>query len=351
MKLWLYIIRRILLIIPTLIGLTIIVFILIHVRGNNLIIAEYLNPHLTGAARDYAIQQLYQRFHLNDPLFIQYFYWLYQVINGDLGLTRTPIYSGPVNTALALFYPNTIMLALVSSILIWIIGIPIGVWSAVKRDSVFDQSTRVATFTLYAMPAYMVYLLVLIIFAVYLKWFPISGAVDPLLLQGVSWYVNGISYPTHIIFIDALLHGDINIALNSIWHFILPSLGIALGGVAGIIRLLRSSMLEVLDQDYIRMARSKGISESEVINIHARRNALIPAVTSFVYGVAGLLGGVVVAEVIFNIPGVGYWTVQALLNNDAGGILGSTLIFGIILVTASLILDIIYAALDPRVRY
>jgi peptide/nickel transport system permease protein len=351
MKLWLYIVRRLLLIIPTLIGLTLITFILIHVQGNNLIIAEYLNPHLTGAARDYAIQQLYQRFHLNDPLYIQYMYWLIQVLNGDLGFTRTPIYSGPVTTALALFYPNTIMLAVISSILIWIIGIPIGVWSAVKRDSLFDQSMRVVTFTLYAMPPYLVYLLVLIVFAVYLSLFPISGAVNPLLLQGIDWYSNGISYPTHIVFIDALLHGNFAIALDSIWHFILPSIGLALGGVAGIIRLLRSSMLEVLDQDYIRMARSKGIREKYVINIHARRNALIPALTSFVYGFAGLLGGVVVTETIFNIPGVGYWTVQALLNNDAGGIMGSTLIFGIILVTASLILDLIYAAIDPRVRY
>jgi len=278
-------------------------------------------------------------------------YWLIQVLNGDLGFTRTPIYSGPVTTALALFYPNTIMLAVISSILIWIIGIPIGVWSAVKRDSLFDQSMRVVTFTLYAMPPYLVYLLVLIVFAVYLSLFPISGAVNPLLLQGIDWYSNGISYPTHIVFIDALLHGNFAIALDSIWHFILPSIGLALGGVAGIIRLLRSSMLEVLDQDYIRMARSKGIREKYVINTHARRNALIPALTSFVYGFAGLLGGVVVTETIFNIPGVGYWTVQALLNNDAGGIMGSTLIFGIILVTASLILDLIYAAIDPRVRY
>lgn len=351
MKLWLYIVRRLLLIIPTLIGLTLIVFILIHVQGNNLIIAEYLNPHLTGAARDYAIQQLYQQFHLNDPLIIQYFYWLQQVLSGDLGYTRTSIFSGPVSTALALFYPNTIMLALISSILIWVIGIPIGVWSAVKRDSLFDQATRVVTFTLYAMPPYLVYLLALIIFAVYISLFPISGAVNPVLLHGVDWYSNGISYPTHIVFIDALLHGNLTIALDSIWHFILPSLAIALGAVAGIIRLLRSSMLEVLEQDFIRMARSKGIKEKDVINIHARKNALIPAVTAFVYGFAGLLGGVVVAETIFNIPGVGYWTVQALLNNDAGGIMGSTLIFGIILVTASLILDIIYAAIDPRVRY
>ena len=351
MKLWLFILKRIIYAIITLIGLTFMVFALLHVGGNNLLLATYLNPRLTGPAREEMIKELVQRFHLNDPIYVQYFYWLKALLSGNLGYTNTPIYSGPVTTAIVLFLPNTVMLTIVAAILIWIIGIPLGVYSAVKRDSIGDHTIRVITFTLYAMPIYLIAVILILIFGIYLKILPYSFPVNPILAASLPWYKNGISYPTHIVPLDALIHGNLIVFWSALRHAILPSLTLALAIVAGVIRLLRAQMLEVLEQDYVRLARAKGVPEKVVINLHARRNALIPVVTSYGYTVAGLLGGAVVVESIFNYPGIGYWTTQALLNDDVGGIMAATLIFGVVFVMASLILDIVYAILDPRIRY
>jgi peptide/nickel transport system permease protein len=351
MKLWIYTIRRLLLFIPTLIGLTFIVFVLTHVSGTNIILSEYLSPRLTGAARAAVVQKLILQFHLNQPIYIQFFYWIYQILQGNWGLTHTPIYTGTVNTAIALFLPNTIILSALAAVLIWVIGVPLGVYSAVHRDSAADHSLRVGSFTLYSMPPYLIGLVLIILLGVWLKWLPVAGVVDPSLVGGLSWYVGGISYPTHILLIDALLHGSWNVAYNAFLHLLLPAVTLALAVVAGVIRILRSSMLEVLDQDYIRLARSKGISENLVNNLHARKNALLPFLTTFGLTVAGLLGGVVVIETIFSYPGIGYWTTQALLYSDVGGIMAATLIFGLILMTTNLIVDLLYAFIDPRIRY
>lgn len=351
MKLWVYVTRRLLLFIPTLVGLTFIVFALSHIGGTNMILAEYINPRLTGQAKLLLIQKLTQEFHLDQPIYIQYFYWLYQILQGNWGFTNTPIFSGSVVTAIKLFLPNTTMIAFVSSILIWVIGVPLGVYSAVNRDSAADQVIRVGSFTLYAMPIYLIAVALIILLGVYLKLIPFAGVVNPLLVSGLPWYIDGISYPTHVILIDAIIHNDWAVAWDATLHLILPSLTLALAIVASIIRILRASMLEVLEQDYIRLAWSKGISERLVYNLHARRNALLPLLTLFGFTVASLLGGAVVVETIFSYPGIGYWTTQALLNNDVGGIMASTLLFGLILVVTNLILDLAYAFVDPRIRY
>jgi len=351
MKLWVYIVRRLIILIPTLIGLTLLVFAIVHLQGNNLLLAQYLNPKLTGPAKEQQLQALIERFHLNEPIYVQYFYWLYQIIIGDWGYTNTPIYSGPVTTAIALFLPNTIMLAIFSAILVWLIGVPLGIYSAVNRDSIGDNTIRVSSFTLYAMPIYLIAIMLIIVFGVYLRILPFNGPVNPLLVAELDWYKNGISYPTHILLLDALIHGNWIVALDALLHLILPALTLALAIMASLIRILRASMLEVLEQDYIRLARSKGIPEKVVINLHARRNALLPVATSFGYTVAYLLGGAVIIEAVFNFPGIGYWTTQALIANDVGGIMAATLLFGLILVFTTLILDILYAFIDPRIRY
>jgi peptide/nickel transport system permease protein len=272
-------------------------------------------------------------------------------VQGNWGLTNTPIFSGPVTTAIALYLPNTIMISVFASILIWVIGVPLGVFSAVNRDSPADHTIRVGSFTLYAMPIYLIAIVLIIVLGVYMHILPFSGVVDPVSVASFSWYVNGISYPTHILLLDALLHGAWAVASDAFLHLILPSVTLALAIVAGMIRILRSSMLEVLDQDYIRLARSKGVSERTVINLHARKNAMLPVITLFGYTVAGLLSGAVVVETIFNYPGIGYWTTQALLASDVGGIMASALLFGIILVFANLLVDLVYAFVDPRIRY
>ncbi|MCE4608043.1 MAG: ABC transporter permease [Caldisphaeraceae archaeon] len=340
-----------LLFIPTLIGLTVIVFTLLHIGGTTKLLAMYLSPRLTGAARAHVIAELDAKFHLNQPVYVQYFYWLIQILEGNWGITNTPLYSGPVTQAIEIFFPNTLILTIFAAIIIWLVSIPLGVHTAVNRDKPSDNTIRVASLTFYAMPWYLIGVVLIIIFAVYFRVLPIAGTVNPSLVSGLPWYHNGISYPTHILLIDALLHGDFGVAWNAFLHLIMPSVTLSLGVMAALIRLMRGTMLETMDQDFVNFARAKGVPEKVVINLHAKNNALLPVVTNFGYLVAGLLGGVVVIEDVFSYPGIGMWLTSAMLNNDMGGIMGGTLLFGLILVTTSLFLDILYAKIDPRIRY
>jgi peptide/nickel transport system permease protein len=326
-----------------------------HVGGTQRLIGGYINPH---GAVPVAIQeeQLAQKFHLQDPLIVQYFYWIAAIIQGDWGNTKTSIFSGPVTDAISLFFPNTLVLTLFSSIIVGVTGIPLGVWSAVRRDSLGDQATRVISFIGYSMPVYWLALILIILFGSSsicscLDFFPSSGIVSLTLIGGLSWYQNGVSYPTHVLLIDSVLHGRLDILGDAFLHLTLPVIALTYGVVAGVIRVMRSSMQDVLNQDYIRTARAKGLSEKVVINVHARRNALIPTVTLLGYTVAYLLGGVVLVEAVFNYLGIGYWVTQALLNGDIGGIMGATIVFGLTFIFANLVVDLLYGVLDPRIRY
>ena len=355
MKLRYFVLRRLLLLIPTLIGLTLIVFVLTKVGGDQRLIGEYVNIHSSIPAVVQA-QEVAQRFHLNDPLIVQYFYWLVSLVHGDWGYTRTIIYDGSVLDAINLFFPNTLVLATLSSLLTALIGIPLGVWSAVRKDSVLDQATRVVSFAGYAIPTFWLGLVLIIAFGSAnlcrcLDIFPISGTVDVNLIGGVNWFIGGISYPSHILMIDSLIHGRIDIFSDAVMHLILPVITLTYGIMASVLRIMRSSMQDTLNQDYIRTARAKGLSEKVVINVHARRNALIPVFTLLGYTIASLLGGAVITETVFNYPGIGYWTTQAILNGDQGGIMGATIIFGLAFIFANLIVDIAYGFLDPRIRY
>ena len=355
MKLRYYIMRRLLLLIPTLIGLTLIVFILSHVGGSQRLVGAYINIHSTIPV---AVQEaeLAQRFHLNDPIYVQYFYWLTAFLQGNWGYTKTSIYSGTVLDAINLFFPNTLVLAVLSCILMTIIGIPLGVWSAVRKDSLLDQTTRVVSFAGYSIPLYWLGLLLILAFSTSnicscLNLFPISGTVTVNLISGARWYDNGISYPTHVLVIDSLIHGRPDIFVDALMHLVLPVATLTYGVMASVLRVMRSSMQDTLNQDYIRTARAKGLEEKTVINVHAKRNAFIPVCTLLGYTIANLLGGVVLVEAVFDYLGIGYWTTQAMLNGDIGGIMGATVIFGLSYIFANLAVDIAYGFLDPRIRY
>ena len=355
LKLRYYVARRVLLLIPTLIGLTLIVFTISHVGGTQRIIGSYINVHSSIPAAVQQ-QQLVERFHLNDPLYVQYFYWLAAFLQGNWGYTKTTIYSGAVLDAIILFFPNTLVLAVLSSILTGLIGIPLGVWSAVRKDSLLDQATRVISFAGYSIPLYWLALLLVIVFSTSdvcscLNIFPISGTVSVSLISQFNWYINGISYPTHVLVIDSLIHGRLDVFADALMHLALPIVTLTYGVMASVLRVMRSSMQDVLNQDYIRTARAKGLEEKTVINVHARRNALIPVFTLLGYTIAWLLGGVVLVETVFNYLGIGYWSTQAILNGDIGGIMGATVIFGLAFIFANLAVDIAYGFLDPRIRY
>lgn len=350
MKLSYYIIRRLLLLIPMVIGATLIVFLLTRAGGVNMVIAAYLNPHLPYAPQRVAIMKM---LNLNQPLYIQYFYFIWNMIHGNLGYTRTGVYSGPVVTAMKLYFPNTIQLAVVAFLIAMAIGVPVGTIAAVRKDSWVDQSTRVTAFVGISLPIFWLALLLMIYLGTSqgIALFPITGTVSSQYLGTVSWINSmGISSPTGVLMIDSLLHGNLAIFYSAVDHVILPALALAFTSIAGIMRYMRNSAVEVMNMDYVKFARAKGIPESVVIKKYVRKNALIPVVTISGLLLAGLLGGVVVIEEIFNYPGIGYWTYQAMQSMDAGGIMGATLLFALTIIIANLIVDIIYAYLDPRIR-
>ncbi len=347
--------KRVIYGIISLIGLTVITFILSHAGGSAMAISTYLNPQSTVPI---SVQEktLEAEFHLNQPLYIQYFYYMLGLLHGDWGYTKTPIFSGPVITAIAYFLPNTIELSVVAIIIIMVVGIPLGVFSAARRDGVADNVIRVISFIGVALPAFWLGLILQEAFASntfsnYLNILPLTGNVSNNLVLNLSWYIDGISYPTHFLFIDALIHGDLNVAVSNLIHLILPAITVSFTSMAVVIRMTRSSTIDSLNQDYIKTVRMKGIPERYVIKYHARKNAMIPVTTVVGIMFATFLSGVVLVEYVFSYPGIGGWIVQSFLASNVAGIMGANLTFGIVLVTTNIIVDIIYTYLDPRIRY
>ncbi len=353
MRLYSYIIMRILMIVPTLFGLTFIVFILSRAGGPNVVISAYINPHIP-----YALQkaQLMKEFHLNGPLWVQYLYYLSGLLHGDWGYTKTGVYSGPVTGAIAVFLPNTIQLSIAAFVITAIVGIPLGTISGYKKDSFTDQVTRIIAFIGISLPIFWLAQMLSLAFATntvspYLNVLPLDGTVNPFLLTNLNWVSSqGLSSPTHVMLIDSIIHGDLPVFFSALSHLVLPATTLAFTTIAPILRYMRASVAEVLNQDFVRIGRSKGLPEKLVIKRYIRRNALLPVMTIMGLVFAGLLAGVVVIEALFDYPGMGYWAVQSLINYNTGGIMGVTLVFGLILVFTNLVVDIIYAFLDPRIR-
>jgi ABC-type dipeptide/oligopeptide/nickel transport system permease component len=221
-------------------------------------------------------------------------------------------------------------------------GIGLGTRAAVKVNSPFDQGTRVMSLVGVSIPVFWLGVLLLAVFYYYL-----GGPFEP---GRIDKQFDSAWYPTHFYLIDSILNLNWNMFVSTVEHLLLPSITLAFSSTAIIIRIMRSSMLEVLGSEYIRTARSKGLPEREVIRRHARRNALIPTTTVVGLSFGGLLGGAVLTETIFLWPGLGRWAADAALNLDTAGIMGFTMLTAIIYVLANLIVDITYAHLDPRVR-
>ncbi len=227
------------------------------------------------------------------------------------------------------------------------IGIYLGILAAVNHNKLIDQIARVFSIVGYSFPTFVFGLLVLMLFYAQLRWFPAGRLSD---------WANAILYTpayhnyTGLVTIDALLNGRLDIFLDALRHLVLPVVTLSYVSWAVFLRITRSSMLETLHQDYVTTARAKGLAEKNVINKHARPNALIPVTTLAGLQVAGLLGGVVITETIFNYPGIGSAAAAAAAQLDVVTVLGLTLLTGMILIVANLIVDILYTFLDPRVR-
>lgn len=354
MELKYFVLRRALLLIPTLFGLTIFVFILLHAFPDQLLEAAYFNPH-SPLPKDIQMQNAARLLGLNYPLPVQYFFYISNLFRGNWGFMNTQFWQGPVLQAIGIFFPNTAQLVIFSIVLSIVIAIPIGTYIGSKPNSVADQAGRVISLALYAMP---VFVLGLILQAGLINWLSPNGQFNPLVVPYPlpGWLQNSqLGYfetsPTRMVFFDTLFHGSWALAWSSFEHLIEPTLTLTAVLLAGVLRFIRAGMVDNMYNEYVKTARSKGVPEHSVITHHVRKNALIPAVTVFGLLIAGLLGGVVITETMFQYPGVGLLTVNAALNYQIYGVMGTTFFFALILVVANLLVDIVYAFMDPRIRY
>jgi len=338
-----YIIRRILLLIPTLIGVSLLIFSVIQVLSPEQRAALYIRSEKEAAN----MEEIIEKYHLRDPFYVQYFIWITQVLQGNLGWNeKSP--RGPVLNNILSRAPTSIELALATAPVIIITGIIMGVAAAVHRDKLIDHVTRVTSIIGWSFPSFWLGILLLAIFYAALGWVGpgrLSPEADVFVISSQFTRYTGMNT------IDGLLNGQPWITLDAINHLILPVISLTVQIVALIVRVMRSSMLEALTKGYIVAARAKGLSQKEVINKHARRNALIPVVTLAGMLCAGLLTGVVITETVFNIPGLGQYAAHmALSPPDIAGVLGFTLFTGTLFVVVNLIVDITYAYIDPRIR-
>ncbi|HBR16460.1 MAG: diguanylate cyclase [Deltaproteobacteria bacterium RIFCSPLOWO2_12_FULL_43_16] len=319
-----YLLKRLLEMIPTLIGITLISFFIIQLApGKPTDVLADLNPKMTPEARE----RLEKYYGLDKPIHIQYVMWLKRIVKLDFGDSFSTD-RRPVWTKIKERLPITILINTLALVLIFIIAIPIGVSSAVRPYSLYDKITTVVVFIGFAIPTFWLALLLMILFGVNLHWLPISG------LKSMGY--ENLS------------------ALGKIWdwtqHLILPMTLEAFGGLAGYSRYMRSSMLEVVRQDYITTARAKGLSERKVIYKHALRNALLPVITLLGMSIPGLIGGSVIFENIFSIPGMGQLFFQSVMMRDYPVIMGILTIGAILTLLGNLLADIGYAVADPRIR-
>jgi peptide/nickel transport system permease protein len=301
-----YIVVRLVQGVVTLLVLSLAVFLSVHLTGDP---AQYLlGPE--GTQEDY--EQLKKNLGLDKPLPVQYALFLGNVVQGDFGVSH--ITGQPARETLMERFPATLELAGVAFLLTMLIGIPLGVVSAVKRDTIIDHFGKFFAVLGIATPHFWVAIMLILLFGAILGWLPTFGR-------------------------------------GGIEHFILPAFVLSWGGMAGIVRLVRSSMLEVLDSEYVKFARVKGLPEQRVIYKHALKNAIIPALTFGGLTLAGLLNGSVAIEVVFAWPGIGRLMLQGISQRDFPIIQATVLAAGLFYIVISLIVDILYAYVNPRIRY
>jgi peptide/nickel transport system permease protein len=316
--------KRIALMVPMLLGITMISFLVMNLApGEPIDVLTNLNPKATAEARE----RLRSHYGLNQPLPVRYVNWLKRVVRLDLGYSFAQD-NRPVWDKIRERIPITLTINALSLLLIIIVAIPIGIYSAVHQNSIMDRILTIFVFIGFATPTFWLALLLMILFGVHLGWLPISGLQSIQAAHAGFWFVLG----------------------DRARHLLLPVLVSAFGGLAGLSRYMRSNMLEVIRQDYITTARAKGLKEATVIGKHALRNALMPIITILGFSLPGLIGGSVIFETIFAIPGMGQMFYGAVMARDYPLIMGILLIGASLTLVGNLLADISYALVDPRIR-
>ena len=330
-----FIARRLLSLLPVMLGVSIVVFALIRMIPGDPVIVM-----LGERARPADIERVREEMGFNRPIYVQYLEWMGRVVRGDLGtsiINRTAVMD-----ELKYRLSATVEMILVGMIIGLIIGISIGILSALRRNSWIDLIATAGALLGVSMPIYWLALILIYALAVNRQIFPPSARLDADL---------EVVRRTGFMLIDTLLMGDIRLFLNALWHLILPSFVLSTVVMPILARMTRSSMLEVMRQDYVRTASAKGLQRRVVIVRHALKNALLPIVTVVGLQLGGLLGGALLTETIFSWPGMGLWTYRAILSRDYPIVQGAVLVSATIYVMVNLLVDISYAYLDPRIRY
>ncbi len=321
---WLYLLKRLSLMVPMLLGITLVSFAVIHLApGTPVEMQATMNPKASLEAQ----KRLMEIYGLDKPLPEQYWNWLKRIAVLDFGLSLSPD-RRPVWDKIKERIPITLGLNLMSLTIILAVAVPLGVVAAYRAHSWFDKGTTLLVFFGFSMPSFWLALLLILFFGVYLDWLPISGLTSLQFSQLSLW--------------DKIQDLGAHVAL--------PVLGSAFMGLAGMSRYMRGSMLEVIRQDYITTARAKGLPERTVIFKHALRNALLPVITLLGLSVPGLIGGSVIFERIFSIPGMGQLFWQAVMARDYTLVMGELVIGALLTLLGNMLADVGYALADPRIR-
>ena len=329
-----FVLRRMLALLPVLALVLVIVFSLVRLIPGDPA-AVLLGPGATAGQ----IAALRAQLNLDRPLPLQFTDYAFGLLRGDLGVSLKS--GAPVLAEILQRLPATIELSVLATIAAIAAGVPLGVLSATRPSSLFDHATRLVSLVGVSIPAFLLALVLQLVFATWLGWLPVSGrtsafgAVEPI---------------TGFAILDALLSGNAGAAVDAIAHLVLPTAVLAAFLAATLGRYIRNSMLETLGEDYVRTARAKGMSRREVVYRHALRNALLPALTVVGLKFAEMLGGAILTETIFAWPGIGRYMFEAIRSRDFPVIQGTTLVFALIYVATAVLVDLLHGALDPRVR-
>jgi peptide/nickel transport system permease protein len=322
-------------IIPVLLGVSIVVFFMVRA-----IPGDPAQIMLGQQATQEQVQQIRENMGLDKPIFVQYGLFLKDALRGDLG--DSIVTGRPVTTELLTRLPATLELTTFAMLIAILVGIPVGVISAVRQYSLLDKSTSVLALTGISMPIFWLAMILVVIFGVNLELLPFPGRLDP---------TTGITAITGFVLVDSLLTLNFAGFWDGLLHLIMPALALATIPMAVIMRMTRSSMLEVMNEDYVRTARAKGVVPWRVVFKHALRNAMLPTITVIGLQTGLLMGGAIITETIFSWPGIGLYTYNSISSRDYASIQGVVLYAALLFVLINLLVDILYAVLDPRVRY
>lgn len=336
-----YILRRLLMLPLVMLGVTFFLFFLTQRLSPEMRASLYIqDPRQMDS-----LEEVIEKYGLNDPMPVQYFRWLKGAVKGDLGYSESA--NMPVTSAIKAYLPATIQLAVAAIILVVLFGVWLGIISAKYKDGFTDNLIRFFVLSGFSLPIFVLGLILLMIFYGKLGWFApgeYSFTADMI--------IHGPNFKNYTGFslIDSLLNLNFYVFFDVLKHLVLPAVTLCIGSFALMVRVMRSSMLEELNKDYVRSARARGLSEFKVIYEHAGLNAMIPVVTLASIQFIRLLGGTVIVETVFDYPGIGRWGVECAQQLDIAGVMGFSLMVAVLFVLGNLAADILYTAIDPRIR-